>query len=65
MSGSILSPWAYQRYYKHYGYGLATYLDPHFKTNASSSELLQFLQNVSAAKLKEAHESFKARKYIH
>lgn len=59
MSGSPLNPWSYQRNYKQYGYGLATYLDPNFKKNATSSELLSFLQGVPADKLREAHESFR------
>ncbi|CAG9824761.1 unnamed protein product [Phaedon cochleariae] len=50
-SGSILSPWAYQKDHKKIAYNLATYIDKNFQTNSSSKELLEFLWNVPAGDL--------------
>lgn len=61
-SGSSLCPWSYQRNYKQYAYALATYLNPNFKKNASSKELLEYLQSVPAKKLKEAQQIFQVIK---
>lgn len=62
-SGSSLCPWAYQRNYKQYAYALATYLNPDFKKDASSKDLLEYLQTVPAAKLKEAQQTFQVRNW--
>ncbi|KAJ8940290.1 hypothetical protein NQ318_000112 [Aromia moschata] len=47
-SGSALCPWAYQRHYKDIAYTLASRIDSSFNPNATSEELLQFLQSVPA-----------------
>lgn len=58
-SGSLLCPWTYQRNYKHYAYELARTLN--LTTNATSQQLLDFLQTIPAKQIQAAHASFKVK----
>ncbi|XP_050306188.1 venom carboxylesterase-6-like [Anthonomus grandis grandis] len=53
-SGSAISPWAYQPDQVEITYKTAAILDSKFETNRNSSELLEFLQAVSARELDRA-----------
>ncbi|XP_050306074.1 venom carboxylesterase-6-like [Anthonomus grandis grandis] len=53
-SGSAVSPWAFQRDQVEITYKTAALLNPEFETNRNSTELLSFLQSVSAKELDEA-----------
>ncbi|CAG9828978.1 unnamed protein product [Diabrotica balteata] len=53
-SGSILSPWTFERNYRDIAYGLSTKLDPTFDPKASSQKLLEFLQSKTAKEINDA-----------
>lgn len=53
-SGAALDPWAYQRDQVEITYQTAALIDSRFETNRNSTELLSFLQSVSAKDLDEA-----------
>nr|XP_023023448.1 venom carboxylesterase-6-like [Leptinotarsa decemlineata] len=58
-SGSIISPWAYQRDYKQIAYDVASSLDRNFNRSSDSMQLLTFLRRASAADLNKAANDFK------
>ncbi|CAG9857131.1 unnamed protein product [Phyllotreta striolata] len=53
-SGTILSPWAYQRHHTEYAYELGSFLDPAFTTENTTQELMEYLQSVPPKELNEA-----------
>ncbi|KAG5877342.1 hypothetical protein JTB14_030713 [Gonioctena quinquepunctata] len=57
-SGSVLSPWAYQRDFKKYAYDLGSLINPDFDKASDSKALLDFLRNASAEKVNEAACTF-------
>ncbi|XP_028149429.2 venom carboxylesterase-6 isoform X1 [Diabrotica virgifera virgifera] len=63
-SGSILSPWTFQRNYRDIAYGLSVQLDPTFDPKASSQELLEFLQSKTAEKVNDAAKSMMSQTFI-
>nr|WCC58161.1 carboxylesterase [Pharsalia antennata] len=50
-SGTVLTPWSYQRYAKDIAYQTAAAIDSSFTTSNTSQELLTLLQKVSAKEL--------------
>ncbi|KAJ8916852.1 hypothetical protein NQ315_005859 [Exocentrus adspersus] len=56
-SGTVLTPWSYQRYARDIAYQTATALDGTFTKSNTSQELLQLLQQVPALQLQVAAHS--------
>ncbi|XP_028139197.2 juvenile hormone esterase [Diabrotica virgifera virgifera] len=62
-SGSILSPWTFQRDHRQIAYDLSIALDPAFSPNATSQEVLELLQNKTAKELNDAAVALMSETY--